>query len=65
MGTHYQSMTTPRTWGSEVVQAHSAWNLEAHHVVSKDWLQLPQMITEASPTRGASTCVALAAKNGS
>ena len=30
MGTQLHHLTTPRPWGAEAVQAHSAWNLEAH-----------------------------------
>ena len=47
-----------------MVQVDSAWNLEAHHVVSPDQLQLTERIPEASSTRGRWTCVALAAKVG-
>ena len=44
------------------MQADSAWNLEAHHVVSQARLQLPERIPEASSTRGPITCVALQTK---
>ena len=64
MGTQFQRLTTPRAWGPEAVQADSAWNMEAHHDVSQSWLQLPEMITEYSSTRGRSKFVALAAKDG-
>ena len=63
MGTLYQNLTTPHSCGPKAVQAHSAWNLEAPHVVYQAWLQLPERIPEASPTKGPSTCVALAAKD--
>ena len=33
MGTQFQRLTTPRALGPESVQADSAWNLEAHHVI--------------------------------
>ena len=65
MGTQFHRLTTPRAWGPDVVQADSAWNLEAHHVVSPARLQLPQRIQEASSTRGRWTCVAVAVKVGS
>ena len=65
MGTQMQRLTTPRALGPEALQADSAWNLEAHHVVSQARLQLPVSIPEASSTRGESTCVTLAAKDGS
>ena len=51
MGTQYQRLTTPRAWGTQAVQTHSAWNLEDHHVISQARLKLPEMILEASPTR--------------
>ena len=35
MGTQFQSLRTLHAWGPEAEQAHSAWNLEAHHVVSR------------------------------
>ena len=47
------------------MQADSAWNLEAHHVVSQARLQLPERIPEDNSTKGRTTCVALAAKEGS
>ena len=62
MGTQFYRLTSPRAWGPDVVQADSAWNLEAHHVVSPARLQLPERIPEASSARGQSTCVALVAK---
>ena len=40
MGTQFQRLTTPRAWGPEAVQADSARNLEAHHVISQARLQL-------------------------
>ena len=64
MGTQFQRLRTPLARGPEVVQADSAWNLEAHQVVSQAPLQLPKRIPEASSTRGRSTCVGLAAKDG-
>ena len=42
MGTHFQRLTASRAWGPEAVQAESARNLEAHHVVSQARLQLPR-----------------------
>ena len=42
MGTHFQRLTASRDWGPEAVQADSARNLEAHHVVSQARLQLPR-----------------------
>ena len=63
MGTQYQSLTTPYAWGLEAVQAHSAWNMETHYVVSLAHLQLPERIQENSPTRGPSSCVALIDKD--
>ena len=65
MGMQFQRLRTPGAWGLEAVQADSAWNLEAHHVVSQAQLQPSERISEASSTRGRSTCVALAAKDGS
>ena len=35
MVTEFQRLTTPRTWGPEAVQDHSAWNVEGHHVTSQ------------------------------
>ena len=63
MGMQHQSLTTPHAWGPEAVQAHTAWNMEAHHVISQARLQLSERIPETSPTRGPSMCVALAAKD--
>ena len=40
MGTQFQCLTASRAWGPEAVQADSARNLEAHHVVSQARLQL-------------------------
>ena len=65
MGTPCQSLTRPRAWGPEAVQADSAWKLQAHHVVSQARVQLTERIPEASSNRGRSTSVALAAKDGS
>ena len=48
--TQFQRLKTPRAWGPEAVQAHAAWNMEAHHVVSQAWLQLPERIPEAPPS---------------
>ena len=62
MGTQFQRLTTPHAWSTEAVQVDSACNLEAHHVVSQAWLQLPERIPEASSTRGPITCVALQTK---
>ena len=42
MGTQFQRLTASRAWGPEAVQADSARNLEAHHVVSLARLQLPR-----------------------
>ena len=41
MGTQFQRLTASRAWGQEAVQADSAWNLEAHYVVSQARMQLP------------------------
>ena len=35
MGTQFHRLTTPHAWGTEAVQVHLAWNLEAQHVVSQ------------------------------
>ena len=40
MRTQFQRLTSSRAWGPEAVQADSARNLEANHVVSQDRLQL-------------------------
>ena len=58
MGTQLQPLRTPGPWGRKAVQADSAWNLDAHHVVSQAGLQLSQRIPEASSTKGPITCVA-------
>ena len=42
MGTQFQRLTASHAWGPEAVQADSARNLEAHHVVSHVRLQLPR-----------------------
>ena len=42
MGTQFQRLTASRAWVPEAVQADSARNLEAPHVVSQAWLQLPR-----------------------
>ena len=42
MGTQLKCLTAPRAWDPEAVQADSARNLEAHHVVSHARLQLPR-----------------------
>ena len=42
MGTQFQRLRASSTWGPKVVQADSARNLEAHHVVSQARLQLPR-----------------------
>ena len=42
MGTQFQGLIASRSWGPEAVQAESARNLEAQHVVSKAPLQLPR-----------------------
>ena len=65
MGTQFQRLKIPRAWGPEVVEADSAWKLEAHHVVSHARLHLPERILEVSSTRGRSKFVAVAAKDGS
>ena len=65
MGTQFQRLTTPRAWDPEAVQADSARNLEAHHVVSQARLQLHERIPEDSSTRGGTTYVDLTAKEGS
>ena len=65
MGTQFQRLTASRAWGPEAVQADSARHLEAHHVVSQARLQLPERIPEDNSTKGRTTCVALAAKEGS
>ena len=62
METQFQRLTTPRTLGPEAVQADSAGNLEAHHVVSQARLHLPWRIPESTSTRVPITCVALGAK---
>ena len=46
MGTQYQNLTTQHDWGPQAVQAHSAWNLEAHHVLSQARLQWPEKIPD-------------------
>ena len=65
MGTQFQSLTTPRAWDPEAVQADSARILEAHDFIAQARLQLPERIPEASSTTGGTTCVDLAAKEGS
>ena len=65
MGTQFQRLTASRAWRPEVVEADSAWKLEAHHVVSHARLHLPERIPEVSSTRGRSKFVAVAAKDGS
>ena len=50
MEIHFQRLKTPRAWDPEAVQAHAAWKVEAHHVVSRAWLQLPDRIPEAPPS---------------
>ena len=62
MGTQFQRLTASRSWGPEVVEADSALNLEAHHVVSFARLHLPERIPEVSSTRGRSKFVAVAVK---
>ena len=54
IGTQFQHLTTPRACGTEAVQADSAWNLEAHHVISQARLQLSERIPQASLTRAQS-----------
>ena len=54
---------TPRVWVHEVVQNHSAKNLEHHHVLSKAWLQLPKRIPETSLKGGSYVCLALELKD--
>ena len=46
MGAQFQRLTKPCDLGPEAVQAHLAWNLEYHHVVSQTQLQLPERIPE-------------------
>ena len=41
MGTQIQRLTASRTWGPEAVQAESARNLEAHHIVSQAGCRSP------------------------
>ena len=65
MGTQIQGLTASLAWGPVAVQADSARNLEAQHVVSQAGPQLPKWIPEASSTTGGTTCVAFAAKEGS
>ena len=60
MGTEFQRLTAPHDWSPEGVQTDSAWNLEAHHVVSQARLQLPRGFRRP-PTRGGSKCVAMGA----
>ena len=63
MGTQFQRLTKPRAWGPEEVQTHVSWNLEAHHVIFQEGMQLHKRNPEASLTGGPSTSVALAAKD--
>ena len=49
MGTQFQRLTASRPWGPETMQADSARQLEAHHVVSQARLQLPRGLRR--PTR--------------
>ena len=42
MGTQLKRLTAPRAWDPEAVQADSARNVEANHVVSHARLQLPR-----------------------
>ena len=42
MGTQFQRLTTPRAWGSEAVQADSAWNMEAHDDVPTPGFSCPR-----------------------
>ena len=65
MKTQFQRLTASRAWGPEALQADSARNLEAHHVVSQARLQRRERIPEASSRRGQSKCLDLAAKNRS
>ena len=65
MGTQFQRLKIPRAWGPEAVEADSAWNLEAHHVVFLARLHLPERILEVSSTRGRLKFVDVAAKDGS
>ena len=59
MGTQLHHLTTPRPWGAQAVQAHSAWNLDAQLVISHVGLKLLERIPEPSSMRGTSTCVAV------
>ena len=66
MGTQIRRLTTPHAWAPRAVQADSGvWKLEAHHVVSKAWLQLSERILKASSTRGQCMCLAFSAKDRS
>ena len=51
MGTQFQRRTASPAWGPEAVQADSARNLEAHHVVSRARLQLPRGFRRPPRTR--------------
>ena len=59
MGTQLHHLTTPRPWGAQAVQSHSAWNLDAQLVISHVGLKLLERIPEPSSMRGTSTCVAV------
>ena len=63
--TQFQRVTPPRAWGPEAVQAHSAWNLEAHSMCfPRPGCSCPRGFRRPPrPGRGPSTCVALAAED--
>ena len=59
-----------KMWQHHVPGVHKQYRLSGHgtwklSISFPRWLQLPERIPEASPTRGPSTCVALAAKDWS
>ena len=56
MGTQFQRLTASRAWGPEAVQADSARNLEAHHVISQARLQLTRGFWRP-PLTGADRCM--------
>ena len=46
MGTQFLSLRTRRTWGPEAEEDYVAWNLEHHHVISKDQKELHRGLLE-------------------
>ena len=56
MGTQFQRLTASHAWGPEAVQADSARNLEAHHVVSQARLPLPRGLRRPPRPRRNSMC---------